>query len=78
MGGSKFGRSMRLEGAQENARESVILVLRTRFASEALEDVESTLADLDDLETLKALLQRAVDCHSLAEFRKVPSPVRQG
>ena len=67
---SKFGRSMKLEGEQKYAREAIILVLRNRFAMEPLEDIESTLADLDDLETLKALLKSAVDCRSLAEFRE--------
>ena len=70
---SKFGRSMRLEGQHEGelrrARLAVLHVLRKRFASDALQDIESALAGVDTLEVLDALLDRAVDCRSLEAFR---------
>jgi hypothetical protein len=43
--------------------------LRKRFVSEALHDVENALTEIDSLEPLSVLLDRAVDCRSLAEFR---------
>ena len=79
---SKFARSMRFEGQQEGrleqARAGIIYFLHKRFGLKVLADIESTLAELDSLESLKALLDRAVDCCSLAAFRKeVPTPSRQ-
>ncbi len=75
---SKLGRYMYRLGMVEQARKNIVQVLRKRFGTEALLDIETALADIDSLETLKALLDPVIDCRSLAEFRKeLPATARQ-
>lgn len=57
------------KGTRQNARESVIIVLRSRFG-EVPTELTETINNLEDLSLLKQLLERAVTVNSLAEFQQ--------
>ena len=55
------------EGVIQNARESVIETLSTRFEEVPTEVVEA-VNQIDDVSVLKTLLRRAILVSSIAEF----------
>lgn len=61
--------NMELRGARQTARESVIIVLRSRFGEVPTELTES-INNIEDLSLLKQLLERAVTVNSLVEFQQ--------
>ena len=57
------------KGARQSARESVVIVLRSRFG-EAPTQFTETINNIEDLSLLKQLLERAVTVNSLADFQQ--------
>lgn len=58
------------KGTRQNARESVIIVLRSRFG-EVPTEVTQMINNIEDLSLLKQLLSRAVTVNSLVEFQQL-------
>ncbi|MBW4567098.1 MAG: hypothetical protein KME31_03455 [Tolypothrix carrinoi HA7290-LM1] len=57
------------KGARQTARESVIIVLRSRFG-EVPTELTEMINNIEDLSLLKQLLERAVTVNSLADFQE--------
>jgi hypothetical protein len=57
------------KGTRQNARESVVIVLRSRFG-EVPTELTEMINNLEDLSLLKQLLSRAVTVNSLTEFQQ--------
>jgi len=57
------------QGTRQTARESVIIVLRSRFGEVPTEFAE-TINNIEDLSLLKQLLERAVTVNSLRDFQQ--------
>ncbi len=62
----------RIEGSLRNARESVIVVLRTRFAEVPSETIEA-INGIEDISQLKELLIQAIAINDLADFQQLLS-----
>jgi hypothetical protein len=57
------------KGTRQNARESVITVLRSRLG-EVSTEVTNYLNSIEDLSLLKQLLEKAVTANSFVEFQE--------
>jgi flagellar biosynthesis/type III secretory pathway protein FliH len=54
-------------GKLEATREAILLLIRHRFG-ESASSIEATLAEIDDLDRLHTLLERAIDARSIDEL----------
>ena len=66
---SKMLRRIRQEGELLRQRANILRVLRTRFGAGADAEFTATLDAIDDMAQLEPLLDRAVTCRNLNEFR---------
>ena len=63
------------EGMLENAQESVIDAIETRF-DEVPEDMAKQIREMKDLNILKNLLKKAIKSETLDEFRTVLKKIK--
>ena len=56
------------KGAKENAIDSILLVLDTRFQSDDVQTLQSTLESINDIQRLKRLLRLAANTQTLDTF----------
>jgi glutathionyl-hydroquinone reductase len=61
--------NMEIRGIGKNARESVIIVLRSRF-EEIPDEIEDAINKIEDLSLLKQALERAATANSITEFEQ--------
>ena len=60
----------RLEGTKRTLREDILAILETRFSAVPSEIV-NTLNSIEDADTLRRLLRRAIAIPSMAEFEQL-------
>jgi hypothetical protein len=58
------------KGTRQTGRESVIIVLRSRF-QEIPDEIEDAINKIEDLPLLKQILSRAATANSITEFQKI-------
>jgi hypothetical protein len=72
---SPFYAELLLEGEHIRARKDVLQVLQIRFGDQAAEEFEDIVNRLEHLEQLEALLEIAVKCRRVSQFRRAINAV---
>jgi hypothetical protein len=69
MKGSKLYREIQAEERRDTRRADILRVLTARFGSPGVAEVAAALHEVEDLELLDRLIDRAATCSGVDEFR---------